>query len=149
MTIDQAVAILEAERVLQIVGAEGPDSVSGAAWNDYIQEAGAVIQTNKFWCNAFDDLHVLKGVTDSTDPIEGPDCPGCVNQDLCDDCEYPVSQKDYVPFVCPWCKHDRPSYSGKQQKTDANTIWIEVICFKCGKVWEEKHTLAGYREVTN
>ncbi len=60
MTIDQAIAILEAERVLQMVGCDGPDSVKGTAWYDYAQEAGRVIKSDRLWCKEFNDLYLLR-----------------------------------------------------------------------------------------
>lgn len=64
MTIDQAVAILEAERVLQSVGCDGPDYVPGTAWYDYVKEASSVIKNDPLWHNAFDDLHLLEDYSD-------------------------------------------------------------------------------------
>ncbi len=100
MTLDQAVAILEAERILQYVGAEGPNSVPGTAWNDYVQKAGAIIQADKFWCSAFDDLHLLDDVTDSKDLWRCPHCEDVV-----------VVESDYddIPF-CADCDTQRDRF---------------------------------------
>ena len=60
MTVDQAEAILEAERVLQTVGCDGPDSAPGSAWNDYVKEAGRTLKPYMLFRNAFNDLHLLE-----------------------------------------------------------------------------------------
>jgi hypothetical protein len=65
MTIDQAVAILEAERVLQAVGAGGPDigrEGDFTAWRDYVEQAGRVVQGDPLFRNEFNDLNLLKGL---------------------------------------------------------------------------------------
>lgn len=60
MNIDQAVAILEAERVLQDIGCGGPDIHAGSAWKAYVKEAGRVIQGDPLFRNEFKDLSLLK-----------------------------------------------------------------------------------------
>jgi hypothetical protein len=62
MTTGQAIAILEAERVLQAVGCDGPDSVPGTPWNDYVKQAGAVVSADDTVFETFSDLHLLKGM---------------------------------------------------------------------------------------
>ncbi len=57
MTIDQAVVILEAERVLQIVRGCDPKS----AWYNYVKEADSTIQSDPLYRHAFDDLCLLEG----------------------------------------------------------------------------------------
>lgn len=74
MTIDQAVAILEAERVLQAVATEGPDCNPGSAWHDYVKEAGRSIKGSPKWCNAFSDLDLLEDADDSTEMWRCPNC---------------------------------------------------------------------------
>lgn len=59
MTIDQAVAILKAERILQGGGCADLDSIPGIAWNDYVKEAGSTIKSDHLLCNTFDDLYLL------------------------------------------------------------------------------------------
>lgn len=65
MTLDQAVAILQAERVLQEVGERGPDIEDGSAWRAYIKEAGKMIKGDPLSHNEFNDLHLLR------------ECDGC------------------------------------------------------------------------
>lgn len=66
MTIEQAVAILEAERVLQHAdgqndgGPEGPDYAQGTPWHTYVVEAFSVIKGDRLLRNTFDDLHFLE-----------------------------------------------------------------------------------------
>lgn len=67
MNIDQARAILEAERVLQdkrlINPAEGPAWAAGSAWRAYVKEAGRVVTDPhgiSLYRNTFDDLHLLR-----------------------------------------------------------------------------------------
>ncbi len=86
MTIYQAIAILDAERVLQTVGCCDPKS----AWIDFVQEAGRIIKGNAQWCNAFTDLNLLDNSSDPIDDYEGPECPGCIHPGNCDDCEYVI-----------------------------------------------------------
>jgi len=57
MTIEQAVAILEAERVLQY---NRHVRANGAAWRAYVQEAGLVIQSDPLLRGGFNDLHSLR-----------------------------------------------------------------------------------------
>ena len=81
MTNDQAEAILEAERVLQRVGKEGPDSYHGSAWTEYIREARAILE----------------------DPPKGSlwRCPVCK-----DVTEFPVTTDKCICIVCD-CDRDR------------------------------------------
>ncbi len=62
MTINQAVAILEAERVLQSVGCGGPDIENGSAWTAYVKEAGRVTQSDPLFRDQFEDLVLLGDV---------------------------------------------------------------------------------------
>jgi hypothetical protein len=64
MTTDQAIAILEAERVLQHVGANGPDCNPGSAWNDYVIQAGAIVSADETVFETFSDLHLLEDSDD-------------------------------------------------------------------------------------
>jgi len=60
MTIEQAVAILEAERVLQQVGCNGPDCSNGSAWYNYVHSAADALIGDPLFCGAFGDLHLLE-----------------------------------------------------------------------------------------
>lgn len=60
MTIKQAIAILDAERVLQHVGAGGPDCSVGTAWCDYVREASDVVDAANEYCGNFTDLQLVK-----------------------------------------------------------------------------------------
>ena len=60
MTIEQAIAILEAERVLQSVGCNGPDWVEGTARNNYVKQAHSVISADIRLVAEFSDLHLCK-----------------------------------------------------------------------------------------
>jgi len=60
MTTEQAIAILEAERILQMVGCEGPDWVEGTAWHAYVKQARSVISTDSRLVAQFADLHLCK-----------------------------------------------------------------------------------------
>ncbi len=75
MTTSQAIAILEAERVLQMVGCEGPDSVPGMAWNDYVTLAGCVVKEDASVPDGFSDLHILQAGVGTTDVIFMKECP--------------------------------------------------------------------------
>lgn len=85
MNTDQAIAILQAERVLQVVGAGGPDIEGKSAWRDYVVQAGRVIQGDPLFRNEFNDLNLLKGLdlkTPSVDccgfcSLDGNRCPNC------------------------------------------------------------------------
>jgi len=80
MTIDQAVAILDAERVLQGVGAEGPDTCGFSAWRDYVEEAGRVIQGDPLFRNAYNDITLLNcGCENCNTPATG--CIGACTSD--------------------------------------------------------------------
>ena len=59
MTIEQAVAILEAERVLQRVGANGPDCDEGSAWFEYVKKAYSVVQSDSLFRDSFNDLQLI------------------------------------------------------------------------------------------
>jgi hypothetical protein len=59
MTVSQAVSILEAERVLQHVGCDGPDCAEGGAWHNYVSEAVAAIADDSLFCNEFDDCGLV------------------------------------------------------------------------------------------
>ena len=65
MTIEQAVAILEAERVLQWVETmphpdDCPDCHDGSAWLAYVYEAGLVVETDPLLRHEFDDIALLR-----------------------------------------------------------------------------------------
>ena len=61
MTIEQAVAILEAERVLQTVGAGGPEIDVGTPWHGYVAEAVRIIDTTPHKAlDRFKDLHLAQ-----------------------------------------------------------------------------------------
>lgn len=64
MTTEQAIAILEAERVLQDVGCNGPDCNPGSAWHDYVQEAGRTVQSDTTVFETFSDLDILEDSDD-------------------------------------------------------------------------------------
>jgi hypothetical protein len=57
MTYEQACAILEAERVLQAVGRDGPDTHKGSAWYDYVECAFCVVADDPVFWDEFNDLH--------------------------------------------------------------------------------------------
>lgn len=59
MTIEQAVAILEAERVLQDIRCGGPDIQDEAGWLGLVREAGRTIQREPFAWKEFKDLALL------------------------------------------------------------------------------------------
>jgi hypothetical protein len=60
MTIKQAVAILDAERELEIIGVGGPDCNPGTAWNDYVREAIDVVDaTEGYWGN-YNDIKMIR-----------------------------------------------------------------------------------------
>lgn len=79
MHIKQAVAILLAERVLQEVGAGGPDiQAEGSAWAAYVREAGRIIRGDPLFRDQFNDLTLLQEC-----PCEEP-CDGTGDSDgLC------------------------------------------------------------------
>ena len=60
MTTEQAIAILEAERVLQEKGCEGPDWVEGTPWYNYVKQARQVISTDSRLVAQFADLHLCR-----------------------------------------------------------------------------------------
>lgn len=60
MTIHQAVAILEAERVLQRVGCEAPDISGDSAWAAYVKEASRVVRSDPLFRDQFNDLALLR-----------------------------------------------------------------------------------------
>lgn len=65
MTIDQATAILEAERILQNsdfaeIQCEGPYTGGGSAWLAYVKEADRVVQGDPLFRHEFDDLALLQ-----------------------------------------------------------------------------------------
>jgi len=64
MTIDQAVAILQAEQVLQDEGRDGPDSAKGTAWNDYVREAASVVKDDRLCAIEARGLHLLEEYDD-------------------------------------------------------------------------------------
>ncbi len=74
MTTDQAVAILEAERVLETVGCGGPDVHVGSAWEAYVKEAGRTIRPDPSYRAEFSDLAMLQ------------ECPCDENCDGAGDC---------------------------------------------------------------
>lgn len=78
MNIDQAVAILQAERVLQAVGAGGPDIEGPSAWLGYVRKAGRVIQGDPLFRNEFKDLSLLNECPCGSDCDGTGDC-----DDLC------------------------------------------------------------------
>jgi hypothetical protein len=59
MTVKQARAILQAERVLQMVGEGGPDCNLGTAWNNYLIEASQVVDDADEYCGNWDDLKLV------------------------------------------------------------------------------------------
>jgi hypothetical protein len=59
MTVKQAIAILEAERVLQTVGAGGPDCNLGTAWNNYLIVASQVVDDADEYCGNWNDLELV------------------------------------------------------------------------------------------
>ena len=63
MTLEQAEAILEAERVLQEVGAGGPDNIEGSAWHGLVSEACKIADLAEF-----SDLHLKCYLTTETKP---------------------------------------------------------------------------------
>ncbi len=60
MTIYQAVAILQAERVLQSVGCEGPDIKDESGWLGCVREAGRVVRCDLLFRDQFEDLSLLQ-----------------------------------------------------------------------------------------
>jgi hypothetical protein len=59
MTFDQAEAILLAERVLQAVGCDGPDTRPSGAWYAYTHEAASVVFGSQYGKELCDGLHIL------------------------------------------------------------------------------------------
>ena len=91
---------------------------------------------------------LAQAVIDSVDADGGitSKCKSAI-ETLAECCRY-VTQEEFVElggFLCPYCQHDRPSYSG-DYTSEENIIWAKAKCGKCGKAWEEKHVLAGYRD---
>ncbi len=84
MTIDQAVAILRAERALQQNGL-GDDS---GAWTDYVREASCIVKRDARWCNAFTDVDNSVYSPHQANDCEFPECSGCTHPDNCDGCEH-------------------------------------------------------------
>lgn len=60
MTTEQAIAILEAERVLQVVACDGPSVHQGSAWRDYVLEAGRTVRPDPTVFDTFSYLDVLE-----------------------------------------------------------------------------------------
>ncbi len=80
MTIDQAVAILRAERALPEGWVDRDD-----AWKDYVREASCIVARQ---CNAFTDLNNSSDSTHQADDCAFPECPTCTHPDNCDGCEH-------------------------------------------------------------
>lgn len=65
MTIDQAVAILEAEQVLQHVGCGGPDPCIGEPWHTYVKEAFEVLEEDgRKWDYLYGEM--VKAIQETT-----------------------------------------------------------------------------------
>ena len=86
MTKDQAIAILQAERVLQmdmgdLPKPDGPDSIHGSPWYECVKEARCTILDYPALIREFSDIHLC----------------------ICKRCGTPLNDKDYcTDGTCPY-----------------------------------------------